>query len=634
MYIAKLIFLVLIGSSMIQGQSVRPISEIQGEGNTSSFAGKSVKTTGIVTARTKTGFFIQTPDDKTDQNPKTSEGIFIFTRNAPPAEAAVGSLVEVSGNLQEFRRDNEPFSLTITEIVMDPGGDKVRVISERNPLPKPIVLTGTDLMSNTLDSLERYEGMRFQIDEFVVCSPTRGRLDLKTYTSVSDGSFYGVIKPLPRPFREPGRDVREFAAAADKDKFLKDFPKSRIFDSNPEVIRIDTDEQGDSVAQTSVNVAAMTEIRGLVGVLHYSFGKYTLFTDPDMKLSVASVGRPTPLPVPDARQIVVAAMNLENFFDDVDDPGIREDVLTPEAFSRRLQKTSKAIIDFMRAPDVIGVSEAENLNSLKRLAAKLNADSTAAGRPDPKYEAFLIEGNDGRGIDNGFLVKTSRVKVIETRQFGKAEKFRNANTREENFLNDRPPLMLRASVPDEKTGVPFEFTVIANHLKSFSGYNDPRQQDNVRLKKKLQAEFLARLLNDRQKADPKERIILIGDLNFFQFHDGIIDVLGTITGKPAAPAEVMMSSPDLVERDLVNLVDAIAASQRYSYIFDGNAQVLDHIIISETLRRHTTGFGYARINADYPDILRNDGSRMERFSDHDPAIAYFTMNDLTAQPRQ
>ena len=122
----------------------------------------------------------------------------------------------------------------------------------------------------------------------------------------------------------------------------------------------------------------------------------------------------------------------------------------------------------MQSPDVIGVIEAEGLPALKRLASKLNADTVAAGKPDPKYEAFLTDGNDGRGIDNGFLVKTSRVKVIETKQFGKDDKYKNPNTKEDNFLNDRPPLMLRASINDSKTGQPFEFTVIVNHLKSFS----------------------------------------------------------------------------------------------------------------------------------------------------------------------
>ena len=154
--------------------------------------------------------------------------------------------------------------------------------------------------------------------------------------------------------------------------------------------------------------------------------------------------------------------------------------------------------------------------------------------------------------------------------------------------------------------------------------------DNVRLKKKLQAEFLARLVQSRQTANPKERIIVLGDFNAFQFADGIMDQIGTITGKPAGKDEVLIASDDLVNPDLINLVGVIAPTQRYSYIFDGNSQVLDHILISETLRKHTTGFGYARINADHPEILRNDPARFERFSDHDPAIAFFTMDDLTA----
>ena len=61
-------------------------------------------------------------------------------------------------------------------------------------------------------------------------------------------------------------------------------------------------------------------------------------------------------------------------------------------------------------------------------------------------------------------------------------------------------------------------------------------------------------------------------------------------------------------------------------------RLLDHFLITENLRTHTTGFGYARINADYPESFRNDGSRYERFSDHDPAIALFSLDDMTAKP--
>ncbi|MGH9949853.1 MAG: endonuclease/exonuclease/phosphatase family protein, partial [Pyrinomonadaceae bacterium] len=142
--------------------------------------------------------------------------------------------------------------------------------------------------------------------------------------------------------------------------------------------------------------------------------------------------------------------------------------------------------------------------------------------------------------------------------------------------------------------------------------------------------FLAKWVDERQKANSQERIILVGDFNAFQFSDGVMDMIGTIKGTPAAKDSVLLPSDDLVMRDMINLVDLIAAPQRYSYVYDGNAQTLDHIIISETLKNHVNGFGFVRVNADFPESMRNDDKRPERFSDHDPAIAYFTFDDTTS----
>ena len=47
-------------------------------------------------------------------------------------------------------------------------------------------------------------------------------------------------------------------------------------------------------------------------------------------------------------------------------------------------KVSIAVRDYLQFPDVFAVVEAENLNVLKKLAAKINADAVAAGKPDPK----------------------------------------------------------------------------------------------------------------------------------------------------------------------------------------------------------------------------------------------------------
>ena len=647
------LFGLLFLAADVHGQKDLSIAKIQGETNTSQHIGENVRVTGVVTARIRSGFFIQTPDDKQDASQKSSDGIFIFTKTGPPEEAAVGNMISVTGTIEEFRRDNEPLSLTVTEVSVRVGRDEVRVISKSNPLPKPVTLSPNDFMPNSVDQLERYEGMRVQIDELTVVGPTGGRIDAKTGNVVSDGAFYAVLKPVPRPFRELGMDIREYLNILDKDKFKQNFPKISVFDSNPEIIRIDCDEQiisksrqtrPDSSVEEAVtkgvnfsleplNVAAYSDIRDVTGVLHYSNGKYSVLLDVETKPLIVAPLKPAALVPPGEREFAVAGMNLENFFDDLDDPAIKEDIVTTEVFERRLKKLSMAIREFMRMPDVIGIIEAENIAALKRLAERLNSDTIASGKPDPKYQAYLIDGNDGRGIDNGFLVKTSRVRVLEIKQFGKDEKYKNPNTKADNFLNDRTPLMLRASIDDPKSGAAFEFTVVANHLKSFLGYNDPKQQDNVRLKKRLQAEFLAKLVQERQKANPKERIILVGDFNAFQFNDGIVDVIGTITGKPALKTETLNPSEDFVNPDLIDLVDVIDRKQRYSYSFDGNAQVLDHIIINEALRKHTKGFGYARINVDFPEIVRNDPTRYERFSDHDPAVAYFTFDDLTIGPR-
>ena len=623
--------IVLAGALSLFAQKDASIASVQGDKNMSSREREIVRVTGIVTARTKTGFFMQTPDDKTDGDPNTSEGIFIYTRDEPAGEAAIGNLISATGSVTEFRPRAEPASLPITEVSMTKGRDVIQLLGKAE-LPKPVVLTIEDFKLNTIDQLEKYEGMRVTVAELTVVAPTNGRVDNKNNTSVSDGVFYGVVKGLAKPFREPGYDLYEYIFLTDKEKedFKKAYPKIRMFDANPERLRIESSAQ---IGSQAIDVPALSELKNLTGVMHYAYRAYAILTDVASRPSVSSYPRQINLPAAGERQFSVAGMNVENLFDEIDDPDIKEDLVTAESFAKRLKKISAAVRGVMQSPDVIGVVEAENLAVLKRLAEKINLDTEAAGKPNPKYEAYLTDGNDGRGIDVGFLVKSTRIKVIETKQLGKADKFKNPGTGEDNFLNDRPPLMLRASINDAKTGKPFEFTVVANHLKSFLGYSDPKQQDAVRMKKRLQAEFLAKFVQERQKADPKEKIILVGDFNAYQFNDAIVDQIGTIKGKTAAKGEVMNPSDDLVDPDMIDLVELINAEQRYSYRFDGNGQVLDHILVTDSLKNFLHGFGYARVNADFPESNRADGAKPERFSDHDPAVAYFNLDErIEAKP--
>lgn len=593
-------------------QRDRLISDIQGDKAVSPFVRQPVRVVGIVTARVKNGFFIQMPDGQ-DKNPATSDGIFVFTNTEPESNAALGNLVSITGIINEFT-PRDVNALPVTQISMQKGRDLVQVLSKGNPLPKPVVLTPGDFLAGSIDQLERFEGMRVQVMDMTAVAPTDGR-----------GVFYGVLTGTPRPFREPGLDVNDFLLLGEKEKaaLQKSFPKLEAFDANPERIRVE------STAQTGANaidVSFAAELKNVTGVMSYSYRTFTILTDPDNKPVIKNTIGVSPLSrVPTANEFIVAGMNVENLFDETDDPSPSEQAVPAEVVETKMKKISRAVRFYMQMPDVIGIAEVENLPLLKRLAERINADAVQGGKDDPKYEAYLIEGNDGRGIDNGFLVKSSRVKVLETKQFGKDEKYRNPVKNEDAFVNDRPPLMVRCVIEDSKDKA--EFTVIVNHLKSFGGYSDPKVQNDVRLKKKLQAEFLAKLVNERQKANANERIVLVGDFNMYQFNDGITDLIGTIKGSPSSKDSVMISSDDLIESDLTNLVDLIPAAQRYSYVFEGNAQVLDHIIINEQMKKHILGYSYARLNADFAETDRNNPNKVQRFSDHDPAVAYFTIAD-------
>jgi len=78
------------------------ISQIQGSGLSSALAGSAVTTRGVVTGVVSNGFFIQMPAGDGDDT--TSDGVFVFTSSAPPAAAARGNDVCVTGNVAEFVR--------------------------------------------------------------------------------------------------------------------------------------------------------------------------------------------------------------------------------------------------------------------------------------------------------------------------------------------------------------------------------------------------------------------------------------------------------------------------------------------------------------------------------------------------
>jgi hypothetical protein len=148
----------------------------------------------------------------------------------------------------------------------------------------------------------------------------------------------------------------------------------------------------------------------------------------------------------------------------------------------------------------------------------------------------------------------------------------------------------------------------------------------VRAKRGAQAKFVAQLVQQHQSAG--EEVVVLGDFNAFEFSDGYVDVMGTIRGLPAASNEVVVANADFVDPNLINLVETLPAADRYSYVFDGNAQALDHILVSPGLQPRVTQFLYVRNNADFPESYRNDVNSPRRISDHDPAMVYLALGML------
>ncbi|HTF37712.1 MAG TPA: BACON domain-containing carbohydrate-binding protein [Blastocatellia bacterium] len=595
-----------------------PIHTIQGSGNTSPFAGQIVTTSGIVTGVKSNGFFIQAADADVDANPSTSEGVFVFTSSAPPAAAVVGNSVAVMGTVQEFIPSQDLNSPPATEIA---GSLMVTLLSTGNPLPAAVTLTAADTSpTGSIQQLERFEGMRVHVNSLTVIAPTQGTINEANATSVSNGIFYGVITGVARPFREPGLETPDPAPAGSPCCIPR-------FDANPERLRVDSDGLTGGV---KLDVTTFVTVTNLTGPLDYAFRTYTILQDPPPapQPGVSANISAIPVPVPDADEFTVGSFNMERFFDTTDDPTVQDVVLTATAFNNRLNKASLAIRNVMRTPDVIGIEEMENLTTLQMVATKINNDAVAAMQPNPNYQAYLVEGNDIGGIDVGFLVKAARVTVIDVTQFGKDTTYIDPNNGQPALLNDRPSLVLRATVTDTSSpqhgAVPtFPITVIVNHLRSLSGVDDPVDGNRVRTKRRAQAEYLANLIQSRQTADPSERIVSVGDYNAFQFNDGYGDSIGTIKGTPTPPSEVVLASSDLVNPNLIDLLDTVPHDQQYSFSFDGNAQVLDHELVNSSLLPYFNRIAYARNNGDFPESFRNDPNRPERISDHDMAVAFF-----------
>ncbi len=547
---APALVLMMLGAAQASGLE---IWEIQGFGLRSPYVNQTVSIpANTVTAVGPGFFFIQTPDNRRDGDPWTSDGVMVGGVGFPGMTA--GDRVTVTGTVVEYYNRTEiGGSVAVTEI------------SSGHALPAIVDLDSSVPLADQPwpeTELERFEGMRIRVADGVVTGPT---------------NQYGdawITASGQRLFREPGIAY-------------PGLPNLPVWDGNPEAFEIDPDALGGA----HVDLAAGSRFSAR-GVLSYVFGDYQLWPT---ELDVGSI---PPLPKPASATaspaLTIASQNLLRLTRDSGDL----------PYDDRLGKLSLQIREVLGRPDIVAVQEVDNLSVLSDLADRLGADEAGL-----RYRAYLVEGNDPSGIDVGYLVRDT-VTVGDIEQIGKNAVFSWDGSR----LHDRPPLVLEAS------GDGLDITVVVVHLKSLGGVDDPGSSgERVRQKRFEQAEWLALWLQDRQSDAPDDKLVVVGDFNAFEFTDGFVDVVGQITGTPD-PNGALLPASELVDPPLEATVVGLPPEARYSYVYRGSAEVLDHVLVNRNLAPWVRRLSYSRGNADAPDSAAQVPGTAVGSSDHDGLV--------------
>ena len=98
--------------------------------------------------------------------------------------------------------------------------------------------------------------------------------------------------------------------------------------------------------------------------------------------------------------------------------------------------------------------------------------------------------------------------------------------------------------------------------------------------------------------DPSANVIALGDFNDFWF---------------SRPLDVLKGD------EMVNLHETLPVHERYTYVFEDNAQTLDHVLASRALAGRGAEVDVVHVNAEFSE---SSG----RVSDHDPIVARFLLN--------
>ncbi|HKZ55875.1 MAG TPA: Ig-like domain-containing protein [Anaerolineales bacterium] len=583
---------------------VATIMQIQDAAHRSPLEGQLVRdVAGVVTGLRTNGFYMQ--DALGDGDLATSDGVFVFTSSVPTV--AVGDSLLVRGNVVEFRPGGaSSANLTTTEIT----GPFIQIVSSGNPLPASVILgaggrlpptsvidddaTGDvetsgsfDATTDGIDFYESLEGMRVQVNDAVAVSRRADFGSNREIAVVGDsGASAGLLTPR-------GGIIIQAA------------------DFNPERIILNDLIVGGSLLP-AVDVGD-TFPGATVGVIDYNFGNFKL--EVTMLPPVAFGGLPREMAAPvGVDQLSVATFNVENL--DPNDP--------PSKFA----ELASLIVDNLGSPDIIAVEEVQDNNgptndtvvdATTTFNTLIAAIQSTGG---PMYDFRQIDpvddqdgGEPGGNIRVGFLFRTDRGLAFVDRPGG-------GSTTATTVVSgpDGPELSFSPGRIDP-TNTAFntsrkplagEFTynghrlfVIANHFNSKGG-DDPlfgRFQPPV-LSSEVQRNQQVQVVNDFVDAilavDAAAKIVVLGDLNDFEFSTPLSTLKGGV---------------------LSDLIETLPQNERYSYVFEGNSQALDHTLVSANLFGRPFAYDVVHVNAEFA----------VQASDHDPQVALLTLHPpLTA----
>lgn len=547
------------------------IAQVQGTGNRSPLLVQTVRVVNaIVTADFQElparGFFIQ---ERNPSSQEASTGIFVYQGERATPDVKLGDEVTVVGVVRET------FGRTELDISLAASG--VTVVSSGNALPPPVELRPPPRSADAAIYFERYEGMLVTVPTAVVVGPT-----------TRFGEFVVV---------------------------RADTGVKRLFGGDPQGAgwRIAVDD----ASGVRYDVAVGDIVDGIVGPLDFTFGAFKVQHLPEPRLVITPLARINPsFPGASENEFTIASFNLENFFDPFDTPNKQDpcdrdshgvpcaERVTPADYALKIIKAGQAIRNVLGAPTLVAVQEVESLDVLSTLAD--SPELAPLG-----YGAVLLEGVDPRGIDVGLLYRRDRVTIehvsqrnaCTTTNYGFTDLDARCSSRGDGIvdgylLSARPPLVVSLTVA--RDGEAFPMTLIITHFKSKSG-TDPEGKEFVS-RRTAEAQLVAAAVNDLLAADPNAAIAVVGDFNDFADSPPLLALTST------AP--------------LQNLTPQVPQADRYSYIYNGLSQVLDHVLVTARLRPLLIRVTFVHLDADYPQSLAGQPTP-NHVSDHDPPLVRF-----------